>query len=85
MNSKNLNLILNLELLILNVLILIDSFITPKLCESILHKAKGSGLLGGLPDLLIIADAVFNKATLYTGDKKMVKLAENLKVEVMSY
>lgn len=70
---------------LLRVLIPIDSFVTPQLCEKILHRAKGSGLLGGLPDLLILADTIFHKATLFSGDKKMIKLAEKLKINVISH
>ncbi len=69
---------------LLNVLIPIDSFVTPKFCEKILQKAKGSGLLGGLPDLLILADVVSHNATLFSGDMKMIKLAEKLRIRVIS-
>ena len=70
---------------LLNVLVPIESFAIPKICEKLLFKAKGSGLLGGLPDLLILAEALAAKATLFSCDKKLVKLADKLKLPVISY
>jgi len=66
-----------------SVLIPIDSFVEPEFCEKILHKAKGSGLLGGIPDLLILAEVVFHKSILFSIDKKMMKLAEKMKIKFM--
>ena len=62
---------------------LVDNFPPPKDCEKLLKKAKGSGLFGGIPDLLIIAHAVLNKQILYTYDKKMQTLAKRLGARVL--
>ncbi len=56
----------------------IDSFASPAECEKLLKRARGSGLFGGIPDLLIIADSIRHKAPLYTLDMKMKKLARKL-------
>ena len=56
----------------------IDSFASPVECEKLLKQARGSGLLGGIPDLLIIADAIRHDSPLYTLDLGMKKLARKL-------
>lgn len=56
----------------------ISDFPKPTFCETLLKKAKGSGLFGGIPDLLIIAGALNSKSALLTYDKKMKKLAQKL-------
>ena len=61
-----------------NALRPIESFVTPPECERLLRKAKGSGLLGGIPDLLIIADTLRHQAALFTVDGAMKRLAKRL-------
>ena len=56
----------------------IEAFPTPAEVEKLLKKARGSGLFGGIPDLLIIADAIRYQAPLFTYDQKMKKLAQKL-------
>ena len=63
-----------------NALLPIESFASPNECEKILHKARGSGLLGGIPDFLIIVDALRLGASLFSYDEKMSKLAKKLGV-----
>lgn len=67
-----------------NALIPIDSFATPSECEKLMTKARGSGLFGGIPDLLIIADALRHNAFLFTFDKKMAALAKKLRVRLIT-
>jgi len=66
------------------VLIPIENFCSLSLCESVLLRAKGSGLLGGLPDLMILADAISHKAMLFSTDKKMLLLAKKLRLNVLN-
>jgi len=61
-----------------NVLLPIDSFASPKECEKLLIRARGSGLLGGIPDLLILVDVLRYGALLFSYDEKMIKLARRL-------
>ena len=61
-----------------------EDFPPVKECEVLLKRAKGSGLFGGIADLLIIADAHRHKAALYTLDQKMAKLAKLLGVRVLA-
>lgn len=65
-----------------NALRPIDAFAPLSDCERLLSRARGTGLLGGIPDLLIIADAWRNRAVLFSYDMKMRKLAEKLGVRV---
>ena len=48
------------------------------LCNSLIKKARGSGLFGGIPDILIIATALENEISLFTYDQKMKRLAKKL-------
>jgi predicted nucleic acid-binding protein len=61
-----------------NALRPIDAFASPAECERLLNRARGSGLFGGVPDLLIIADALRHRAFLFTFDEKMKKLGQRL-------
>lgn len=63
-----------------NALRPIETFASPSECEKLLAKARGSGLLGGIPDLLIIADAIRHNSLLFTYDQKMKQLGEKLGV-----
>jgi predicted nucleic acid-binding protein len=63
-----------------NALRQIEHFPSPLVCQQLLARARGSGLLGGIPDLLILADALKHKAPLFTYDQKMIKLARKLGV-----
>ncbi len=56
----------------------IENFATPAECEKLLSLARGSGLFGGIPDLLIIADALRYKAHLFSYDEKMKLLGKKL-------
>ena len=47
-------------------------------CERLLTRAKGSGLFGGIPDLLILADVQRTKSVLFSYDSNMNKLATKL-------
>ena len=66
-----------------NALRPIDSFASPSECEKLLGKARGTGLLGGIPDLLIIADTLRHRALLFTYDQKMKLLGKELGVRLI--
>lgn len=66
-----------------NALRPVDSFAPPEDCEKLLARARGSGLLAGIPDILILADALRYQALLFSYDAKMVKLAQKLGVHVI--
>jgi predicted nucleic acid-binding protein len=61
-----------------NALRPIEEFASLQECEKLLDRARGSGLFGGIPDLLIIADAVRHRAYLFSYDEKMKSLAKKL-------
>lgn len=61
-----------------NALRPIKQFASPADCEKLLNRARGSGLFGGIPDLLIIADAINHNAHLFSCDEKMNALAKKL-------
>lgn len=61
----------------------IESFATPKECEKLLRRARGSGLLGGIPDILILADTARQNATLFSYDEKMNRLAAKLRIGLL--
>lgn len=63
---------------ICNVLRPIEEFASPAECEKLLNRARGSGLFGGISDLLIIADALRNRAHLFSYDAQMNLLAKKL-------
>ena len=63
----------------------LELFATPEECEKLLKRAKGTGLLGGIPDLLILADALRHKVALFTYDKKMEKLAKYLGIKTLVF
>lgn len=65
-----------------NALLPVKSFADPKDCEKILGRARGSGLSGGIPDLLILADALRYNALLFSYDEKMLRLASKLGVKL---
>lgn len=62
----------------------IESFAPVSDCDTLLNRARGSGLLGGIPDLLIIADALRSNAYLFTYDQKMKLLAKKLGVKLVN-
>lgn len=66
-----------------NALRRIEDFASPHECELLLARARGSGLFGGISDLLVIADALRHRASLFSYDQKMTKLASKLGVEVI--
>lgn len=61
-----------------NALRPVQQFSSPADCEKLLNRARGSGLVGGIPDLLIIADAIRHKAHLFSYDEKMNSLGKKL-------
>ena len=61
-----------------------DAFASVSDCEGLLRKARGSGLYGGLADLLILSDAKQFDAALFTSDLKLRKLAQKLKVKLFA-
>ena len=61
----------------------VNDFAPPSKCEDLLNRARGSGLFGGIPDLLIIADAQRHNARLFTYDEKMKSLARKLRVKII--
>lgn len=66
-----------------NALRPIESFASPRDCEKLLNRARGSGLLGGIPDLLILADVLRHEAVLFSYDEKMAKLAAKLGLNLL--
>ena len=67
---------------LLNSLITISNFQSTDKYEKILHRAKGSGLLGGIADLIILSDTMAYKAKLFTLDARMIKLAKKLRISL---
>ena len=67
-----------------NALRPIREFATPEECRKLLDRARGSGLMGGIPDLLIIADALRYRAHLFSYDEKMKALARKLGAKVVA-
>ena len=65
-----------------NALLPIESFASPKECEKLLNRARGSGLLGGIPDILILVDVLRYSALLFSYDEKMIKLAGKLGLNI---
>lgn len=66
-----------------NALRRIETFASLPECERLLNRARGSGLFGGIPDLLVIADALRHRALLFSNDQKMKKLGGKLGVELI--
>ena len=60
----------------------IPEFPPAMLVQELLMRARGRGLLGGFPDLMLLADAKREKAPLYTLDRKLSRLAEELKIKL---
>jgi predicted nucleic acid-binding protein len=67
---------------LLDGLIELPNFAAAITCEKLLHRARGRGLFGGLPDLMILADVVEQKGLLYTHDAKQSRLAEEIKLSL---
>jgi predicted nucleic acid-binding protein len=67
---------------LLSGLALLDDFPPPAICESLLARARGRGLLGGLPDLMILADCYRSGARLMTSDTKLKALARELEFKI---
>ena len=65
-----------------NALLPIESFSSLKECEKLIGRARSSGLLGGIPDLLILADVLRFDAQLFSYDDKLNRLAHRLGVRV---
>lgn len=61
-----------------NALRPIEEFASLQECEKLLGRARGSGLFGGIPDLLIIADTIRHRAYLFSYDEKMKSLGKKL-------
>ena len=54
-----------------------------ELCLKLLNLARGRGLLGGIPDLMIMADCERSHSALFTRDAKLAKLANEVRIELM--
>jgi predicted nucleic acid-binding protein len=52
-------------------------------CLNILKASRGSGVRFGLPDIMILADAIDNGAKLMTIDSQLIRLAKRVKVGVL--
>ena len=50
-------------------------------CKKLLKIARGRGLFGGLTDIMILADCERTKSVLFTLDKKLLKLSQELKIQ----
>jgi predicted nucleic acid-binding protein len=61
-----------------NALRVIENFPPPAECEQLLSRARGTGLFGGIPDLIIIADTLRHRASLFSYDEKMRRLGKKL-------
>jgi predicted nucleic acid-binding protein len=66
-----------------NALRPIEGFASLIECERLLSRARGTGLFGGIPDLLIIADALQHRAFLFSYDEKMKRLGKKLGVKLI--
>lgn len=53
-------------------------------CNALLKRARGRGLLGGIPDLMILADCKRTGSSLMSLDAKLLKLANELKVPTLA-
>ncbi|MCO6431596.1 MAG: PIN domain-containing protein [Deltaproteobacteria bacterium] len=67
-----------------NALRPIEQFASVEECEKLLERARGSGLFGGIPDLLIIADAIRHRAHLFSYDEKMRSLGKRLGAKLVN-
>ena len=67
----------------LQYLKLLPQFADSKVSRELLIKLKGKGLSLGIPDLLIIADSLTNKASLYTNDTELLAAAKIAGVAVL--
>ena len=67
-----------------NALRKVDAFAPPSECERLLNRARGTGLFGGIPDILIIADALRHRAMLFSYDLRMRKLGGRLGVKLVA-
>ena len=67
-----------------NALRPIEAFSPPSECEALLNRARGTGFFGGIPDLLIISDALRHGAFLFSHDEKMSMLSKKLGVRLIS-
>ncbi len=61
----------------------IPTFPSPGESVDLLEKVRSKGRYGGFADLLILADAVREKASLLTSDHKMALLAKQLRVPAL--
>ncbi len=59
-----------------------NDFPAVTICQSLLTRARGRGLLGGLPDIMILADCHRSGALLMTSDAKLTALARELKFKI---
>lgn len=60
----------------------LEDFPPTPICQSLLTRARGRGLLGGLPDIMILADCSRSGAHLMTTDTKLVALARELRIKL---
>ena len=52
-------------------------------CLNIIKKSRSKGIRVGIPDILIVADAVQNSASIITLDKELARLAQAVSVAVV--
>lgn len=63
----------------------IKQFPEIKFCEKLIYQIKGFGFTAGIPDMLIIADCLQHKASLFTYDEQMKVIAKRLKVKLLEF
>lgn len=52
-------------------------------CRRVLQISRGSGIKVGLPDVLVLADALDHGAKIMTRDRQLSRLAKRAKVSIM--
>lgn len=54
-----------------------------KFCEKLIYQIKGLGFTASIPDMLILADCLAHKASLFTYDEPMKLIAGKLKIKLL--
>jgi predicted nucleic acid-binding protein len=60
-----------------------DRFPGVQLCDELINRARGSGLYGGIPDVMILADALEEGAAVASKDLQLLRLADLVGVPVV--
>jgi predicted nucleic acid-binding protein len=68
---------------ILSGLDILPNFPDPIIVFNLLELATGSGIYGGIPDIMILADAKQIGALLFSADRKLLALAKQVKVATL--